>query len=120
MAAEHRRHPDRMLLPHRLRADRLKPERAITITMGKRFIILVFILLVACSRSRPAVAAQPDELGSHLYVVVISVAIGTDSKIERFRVTKIIEPLTGANQAADVTLPKEYVEAARKQVEANV
>jgi hypothetical protein len=83
-----------------------------------RYIIsCIFVLACVCSAQTAEVSANEPEF--HLYVAIFGVTVGTDSKIQDFRVVKVIEPLAGKNALVQVVeLPGEYIDAARKQVEA--
>ncbi|MGB8356849.1 MAG: hypothetical protein WCD79_23330 [Chthoniobacteraceae bacterium] len=85
--------------------------------MSIRFIIQSVLVLV-CVCSLPATGAQPDGPEFHFYLAVFGVTVGADSKVQDFRVVKVIEPLTGTAAPAQVELPQMYIDVARKRTEA--
>ncbi len=52
-----------------------------------------------------------------LYIVLFRLTIGEDDKLQDFQVIKIIDLLSGSNNAAPVELPQAFVSHARKKVE---
>jgi len=61
---------------------------------------------------------RPEEPALHFYIAVFGVTIGTDSQVQNFRLMKVIEPLTGTNDAVNLELSKAYIDAAKKEAEA--
>jgi hypothetical protein len=52
-----------------------------------------------------------------LYIVLFRLTIGEDGKLQDFQVVKVIDLLSGSNNAASVELPQAFVNHARKKVE---
>ena len=50
-----------------------------------------------------------------LYTVIFGVVVDTDSQIQTFHVSKVIDPQSGKTDAVDVKVPGKYVDAARKK-----
>ncbi|QIF02487.1 hypothetical protein [Roseimicrobium sp. ORNL1] len=58
-----------------------------------------------------------DDATSPLYLVLFKVVVGEGSKVQDFRVIKVIDLLSGSNNAIAVELPQAFINDARKKVE---
>jgi hypothetical protein len=53
-----------------------------------------------------------------LYIALFRISVGEDSKLHDFHVIKVIDLLSGSNNAANIELPQAFFDEARKEVEA--
>jgi hypothetical protein len=67
---------------------------------------------------RQTVRERLREPGVPAYSVVFGIVIGRDSKLQGFRVARVIDAKSGNTRAVTVDVPDEYVQAARRKVEA--
>jgi hypothetical protein len=52
-----------------------------------------------------------------LYLALFRLSIGEDGRVQDFQVAKVIDLLSGSNNAASVELPQSFISGARKKVE---
>jgi hypothetical protein len=80
-----------------------------TIAPMKYALPLAFAALIAAS-----VKAQDNT--SKIYAVGFDTTLGPDMKVEDLKVSKVIDPSFGSNDAVAVAVPDSFIEAAKAQL----
>src|ERR1700739_4952421 len=52
-----------------------------------------------------------------LYMALFRLTVGEDNRLQDFQVVKVIDLLSGSNNAASIELPQTFINQARKKVE---
>ncbi len=84
---------------------------------------LLLVFMFACSFIASAASETVHERWTrdskfHLFSVVFAITLDANSKIDQFRVAKVIDPGAGTTEPVDITVSKKYVDAARKKLSA--
>ena len=76
------------------------------------------LIVFACTASAETVREQLTNPEFKLYSVIFGITVGTDSKIQSFKVSKVVEPKSGMKKVIDVQVPQAYIDAAKSKAEA--
>ena len=81
---------------------------------------LIFPLLVAlmCTSSAQTVRERHKDPEFKLYSVIFSFTVDADSKLQAFKVFRVIVPRNHSTDAVDVQVSQAYIDAAKKKAEA--
>jgi hypothetical protein len=79
---------------------------------------LLLLFVLTCVSSAQTVREQLDDPEFKIYSVIFGITIDADSKLQGFKVSKVIDPKSGSTDAVDVQIPQAYIDAARKKAEA--
>jgi hypothetical protein len=79
---------------------------------------ILSLLAVTGSVSAQTVREQLKDPKFRFYTVIFGVTVGTDSKLQSFRVSKVTDPKTRTTDPVDVQVPQAYIDAARKKYDA--
>jgi len=78
--------------------------------------VLVALLCSVCLAHSETVRERlKHDSAFRIYSVIFGVTVDADSKIQQFRVSKVIDPKSGKTDAVEVKVPNKYVEAAREK-----
>ncbi len=89
--------------------------------MGRisRVVLGIFFLLTLVSDGfAQTVRERLQTPDFRLYAVIFGIKVGTDSQLKSFRIAKVIDPKSGNTNPVKVDVPKDFVDAVRKKVEA--
>ena len=76
------------------------------------------LLALACTSFAQTVREQFKDPEFKLYSVIFGITIDADSKLQAFKVSKVIDPKSGTTDAVDVQVQQAYIDAAKKKAEA--
>jgi hypothetical protein len=79
---------------------------------------VLLVCALAGAASGQTVRERSRDPGVRVYSVIFGIVIGRDFSLQEFRVAKVIDPTSGSTRAVPVDVPDEYVQAARRKVEA--
>ena len=75
--------------------------------------IIVLVMLSLIALNDRSYSQNPTSASAKLFAVIFAYVVSEEGELKSFRAFKVIDPRSGNTDAVDVTVPENYIAAAR-------